>query len=173
VDLEEEDIDEVTPEVVTKRMVWRVAQAQYEPLGLITPFLIQFKLVMRSICSEEGKVTGWDEEISDSAVVAFKRAMSGLRELKKISFQRSIQPSKRPVEPTPASDGWGWLQRSLFNTSLHQVGPGGWVSGMQTNCWKIKSGSQAEDFYTKNGAHGSTIDRQTGQEDSRLVHIQI
>jgi hypothetical protein len=36
VDLEEEDIDEVTPEVVTKRMVWRVGQAQYDPLGLIS-----------------------------------------------------------------------------------------------------------------------------------------
>jgi hypothetical protein len=34
VDLEEEDIEEATPEVVTKRMVWRVAQAQYDPLGL-------------------------------------------------------------------------------------------------------------------------------------------
>jgi hypothetical protein len=52
VDLEEEDIDEVTPEVVTKRMVWRVAQAQYDPSGLVSPFMIQFKLVMRGLCSE-------------------------------------------------------------------------------------------------------------------------
>jgi hypothetical protein len=99
VDLEEEDINEATPKVVTKRMVWRVAQAQYDPLVLISPFMMQFKLVMRSLCSEEGKVTGWDEAIPSSAVEAFKKAMSGLRELKNISFPRSIQPSKRPVEP--------------------------------------------------------------------------
>jgi hypothetical protein len=76
--LEEGDIDEVTPKTVTKRMVWRVAQAQDHPLGLISLFVIQFKLVMRSLCSEEGKVTGWDEAIPDSAVEAFKKAMSGL-----------------------------------------------------------------------------------------------
>jgi Pao retrotransposon peptidase len=66
---EEEDIDEVTLEEVTKRMVWRVAQAQYDPLGLISPFMIQFKLVMRSLCSEEGKVTGWDESIPGSRII--------------------------------------------------------------------------------------------------------
>jgi Pao retrotransposon peptidase len=80
VDLEEEDIDEVTPEVVTKMMVWRVAQAQYDPMGLISPFMIQFKLVMRSLCSEERKVNDWDGRIPDSAVVAFKRAISGQAE---------------------------------------------------------------------------------------------
>jgi hypothetical protein len=78
IDLEEEDIDEVTPEIVTKRLVWRVAQAQYDPLGLISPFMIQFKLVMGSLCPEEGKVTGWDEAIPVSAVEAFKKAISGL-----------------------------------------------------------------------------------------------
>jgi hypothetical protein len=79
-------------------MVWRVAQAQYNPLGLISPFMIQFKLVMRSLCAEDGKVAGWDEAIPDNVVTAFKKAMWGLRELKKISFPRTIQPSRRPVE---------------------------------------------------------------------------
>jgi hypothetical protein len=99
VDLEEEDIDEVTHKVVTKRMVWRVAQAQYDPLGLVSPFMIQFKLVMRSLCTEEGKVVGWDEPIDEASLIAFKKAMSGLRELKKIYFPRSIQPQGIPAEP--------------------------------------------------------------------------
>jgi hypothetical protein len=80
-------------------MIWRVTQAQYDPLGLISPFMISFKLVMRSLCSEEGKVTGWDEEVPSSAVEAFKKVMSGLQEQKNISFPRSIQPSKRLAEP--------------------------------------------------------------------------
>jgi hypothetical protein len=43
----EEDVDVFTPENITKRMLWRVAQGQYDPLGLLSPYTIRLKLLMR------------------------------------------------------------------------------------------------------------------------------
>ena len=99
VELLEEDVEEYIPEVVTKRIVWRIAQAQYDPLGLVSPYMMQFKLVMRDICNENGKVVGWDEPVSAEQKSAFMKALAGLRDLKCISFPRSIQPSRTAVRP--------------------------------------------------------------------------
>jgi hypothetical protein len=164
VDLEEEDIDEATPEVVTKRMVWRVAQAQYDPLGLISPFMIQFKLVMRSLCAEDGKVTGWDEAIPDNVVTAFKKAMWGLRELKKISFPRTIQLSRRPVE-APLLLMFGDSSREAYATLAYVR----WVlNDGSVECRLIAGKSRVED-----GAHGSATVSKAGEEDSRFIHLQV
>jgi hypothetical protein len=69
-------------------------------------------------------VTGWDEAIPDSAVTAFKKAMWCLRELKKISFPRNIQPSRRPVE-APLLLMFGNGSRESYATLAYvRVGPG-------------------------------------------------
>jgi hypothetical protein len=45
-------------EIITKRELWRVAQRQYDPLGLLCVFTIRFKLLMRSMVEEaSGKVS--------------------------------------------------------------------------------------------------------------------
>jgi hypothetical protein len=44
-------------EVITKRELWRVAQGQYDPLGLLCGFTIHFKVLMRTMVDEVlGKV---------------------------------------------------------------------------------------------------------------------
>ncbi len=54
--------EKALPEVITKRELWRVAQGQYDPLGLLCAFTIRFKILMRSIVGETSqKVTGWDD----------------------------------------------------------------------------------------------------------------
>ena len=61
-DLDGELLDEDLPDVITKRILWRVCQGQYDPLGLLAPFTIQMKLIMCEFCSEEGKIAvGWDD----------------------------------------------------------------------------------------------------------------
>ena len=44
----EEEMEDFAPEVINKRVLWRVAQGQYDPLGLLCVFTIQFKLLMRT-----------------------------------------------------------------------------------------------------------------------------
>ena len=102
------------PEVVTKRIIWRISQAQYDPLGLLAPYMIQFKLVMRDVCSEEGKVSDWDSPVSEKSKQAFVKALSGLRELKQIQFPRSIQPSG-PCSAPPTLMMFGDGSSHAFN----------------------------------------------------------
>jgi len=43
----EEDLSKAIPGAITKRILWRVAQGQYDPLGLLCAFTIRFKIIMR------------------------------------------------------------------------------------------------------------------------------
>ncbi len=48
----DEELEKALPDVITKRELWRVAQGQYDPLGLLCTFTIRFKILMRSIVEE-------------------------------------------------------------------------------------------------------------------------
>ena len=91
--LEDEEFCENLPDVVMKHIIWRVAQGQYDPLGLLAPYTVQLKMIMRDLCSEENKVQ-WDDPTPSNVV-----DLSGLSELRNISFPRSIQPSQEPKGP--------------------------------------------------------------------------
>jgi hypothetical protein len=54
----EGDLDRAMPGAITKRVLWRVAQGQYDPLGLLCAFTIRFKIIMRSLSGEEEGTCG-------------------------------------------------------------------------------------------------------------------
>ena len=54
VDLDEYLADKDLQQTVTKRVVWCIAQSQYDLLGLLAPYTVKLKMVMREFCSEEG-----------------------------------------------------------------------------------------------------------------------
>jgi hypothetical protein len=100
----EEDVDVFTPDHITKRMLWRVAQGQYDPLGLLSPYTIRLKLLMRGMAQESGKVTGWDEEVPAAVADDFKGILEDMKVLRDITFPRSIRPppkSRGPVVGRP------------------------------------------------------------------------
>ena len=98
-DLEDEEFDENLPELITKRIIWRVAQGQYDPLGLLAPYTVQLKMVMRDLCGEDGKVQGWDDPAPQVVIDRFKQVIGGLAELREISVPRTSQPSGEPSKP--------------------------------------------------------------------------
>jgi hypothetical protein len=55
VHLEQEDIDEAThPRLLPRGWCGGcMAQALYDPLGLVSPLMIQFKLAIRNLCTED------------------------------------------------------------------------------------------------------------------------
>ena len=59
-DLEGKEFCENLPAVVTKCIIWRVAQGQYDSLGLLAPYTVQLKMIMRDLCGEEIKIQ-WDD----------------------------------------------------------------------------------------------------------------
>jgi hypothetical protein len=88
--------EKALPEVITKRELWRVAQGQYDPLGLLCAFTIRFKILMRSIVGETfQKVTGWDDPVPASTNMEFREVVTHLGELRAITFPRAAKPRKR------------------------------------------------------------------------------
>ncbi len=101
----EEDVDLTSniegdlPGLITKRELWRVAQGQYDPLGLLCAYTVRFKIVMRSLAEEQsGRVVGWDEPVPPGTDKVFREIISHLGELRKISFPRSAQPLEKSKE---------------------------------------------------------------------------
>ncbi len=90
--------EKALPEVITKRELWRVAQGQYDPLGLLCAFTIRFKILMRSIVGKTSqKVTGWDDPVPASTNKEFQEVVTHLGELPAITFPRAAKPKEEVV----------------------------------------------------------------------------
>ncbi len=89
----EGDLSRAIPGAITKRVLWRVAQGLYDPIGLLCAFTIRFKIVMRSLSDEEeGGRVGWDDQVPAHVEADFREILGYLKDLKKVSFPRSMWP---------------------------------------------------------------------------------
>jgi hypothetical protein len=94
----DEEPEKALPEVITKWELWRVAQGQYHPLGLLCAFTIRFKILVRSIAGEASqKVAGWDELVPTGTNEEFRKVVSHLGELRAITFPRAAKPKEEVV----------------------------------------------------------------------------
>ncbi len=92
VELEEEP-EKALPDVITKRELWRVAQGQYDPLGLLCGFTVRFKILMRSLAEEStGRVVAWDDPVPEGTNREFRKVVGHLANLRAISFPRAVKP---------------------------------------------------------------------------------
>ena len=72
--------------VVTKRMMLKSLASIYDPLGIISPILIEGKQIYRQAVDEK---LGWDQEISDEVREKWNRWLKGL---KSVQVPRTIAP---------------------------------------------------------------------------------
>ncbi len=47
---------------MTRRILWRVAQSQCDPLGLLSVYMVKRKLLMRKVMMK-GKGDGWESAL--------------------------------------------------------------------------------------------------------------
>ena len=101
-DIEIEEIVEKFPEVITRRIIWRVVLGQYDILGLISVFTIKLKLIMKKLIKHEDEKVKWDEPVAKEIRDEFLQTLHNLLELKKIHFPRSVVPAgaDNNVKPT-------------------------------------------------------------------------
>jgi hypothetical protein len=98
VELEEES-EKALPDVITKRELWRVAQGQYDPLGLLCGFTVRFKILMRSLAEEStGQVVGWDDPVPEGTNKEFREVVKHLADLRAISFPRAVKPLEAVID---------------------------------------------------------------------------
>ncbi len=93
-----EEPEKALPEAITKRELWRVAQGQYDPLGLLCVFTIRFKILMRNIVGEgPPRVSGWDEPVPTNVNKEFREVVTHLGGLRAITFPRAAKPKEEVV----------------------------------------------------------------------------
>jgi hypothetical protein len=152
----EEDAPLADPEcalhrVITRRILWRVAQSQYNPLGLLSVYMVRWKLLMRKVMLK-GKGGGWESPLDKEEEDEFRQLLRDLKELREIRFPRCVQP----------------LEGQFTRPMLMVFG-----DGSREDCctlvylrWKDTGSPEGEDNHHKDGARGGSQLRQAGEEDS-------
>jgi hypothetical protein len=85
------DPESALPQVITRRVLWRVAQSQYDPLGLLSVYMVKWKLLMRTV-TLKGKEGGWETPLDKEEEEEFRQLLRDLKELREIRFPRCVQP---------------------------------------------------------------------------------
>ena len=81
-----EILEKVNFDSPTKRNVIQFASSIFDPLGLINPLVVKFKLLFQKLCVLSLE---WDECIPDDLLKIWQRLITDLRETREICFPRS------------------------------------------------------------------------------------
>jgi hypothetical protein len=168
----EGDLSQALPGAITKRILWRVAQGLYDPLGLLCAFTIRFKIVMRSLSDEEeGGRSGWDDQVPAHVEANFREVLGYLKDLKKVNFPRSMwpKPSRGPVKGRPITHLRGRLSGGQLRVGLFEMGDGRWIGNLPPLGREDKGGAQVQDLHTEDGAYGVTGRGPFVPKDQRLL----
>ena len=70
---------------ITKRSLLKVTARIFDPLGLISPFVVKLKILFQTLCAES---VAWDEPLQGSALDQWNCFMSEARALRQLSVPR-------------------------------------------------------------------------------------
>ncbi|XP_033730738.1 uncharacterized protein LOC117320185 [Pecten maximus] len=95
--LSEGDIPNQIPQRLTHRMVLSQVSSIFDPLGLITPFILCAKLLMRALCKRDtvGETGGrqtWDSAMDEDMRKEWIKFFSDLFVVETLEFPRCIKP---------------------------------------------------------------------------------
>ena len=83
-----EDILSLTETLaVTKRNILKVAASFFDPLGLISPIVIQVKIIFQMLCKEQ---IHWDDTVPESILIKWKDFLNLLREVIEVRVNRFL-----------------------------------------------------------------------------------
>jgi hypothetical protein len=91
-DLDLFDLIHNLPEIITKKIVWRIAMGQYDILGLASVFFVRLKLVMRDLSDEDGRAIGWDDPIPEDVKKRFVIVLDQMKHMLSLRFPRCVAP---------------------------------------------------------------------------------
>ena len=95
-DLTERDLPHGIPDALTRRIVLSVVMGIYDPLGLLAPFVLQSKLLLRR--TWELKLD-WDEKMEEGLVKEWKDFFAQMFQVSQIPFQRCLTPENAVGQP--------------------------------------------------------------------------
>ena len=68
---------------ITKRNILRVSALFYDPLGLICPIVLQFRLIFQSLCAEKVE---WNSPIPLHYAIQWKNSLNNLTKLRTVAI---------------------------------------------------------------------------------------
>ena len=76
---------------LNKRKALSIVNGIYDPIGLITPFTVRGKILLRKLAGIENKI-GWDDPIPSTHIDEWRNFINRIPEIRNISFPRTIRP---------------------------------------------------------------------------------
>ena len=73
----------------TRRGMLSTISSIYDPLGLISPFVLRAKMILKQLCSEK---LGWDEEIPEEDYISSKTWLAELPTLAGFNVEKCMKP---------------------------------------------------------------------------------
>ena len=91
------------PVVLTRRMIVSQLAASFDPLGLILPYTVLSKYMLRSLLVKsdvkDNRAVDWDEPLCGEVVNAWKGYFAGLFDIESLSFPRSVKVNGSIEDP--------------------------------------------------------------------------
>ena len=101
--LGENEINENLPDCLTRRSVYSQVQSIYDPMGLIVPFTLGAKILMRElitiISKNDPQVNSWDLPMDNVLREKWKEFFGEMFALEGICFQRCVKPENYVGNP--------------------------------------------------------------------------
>ncbi|XP_057308277.1 uncharacterized protein LOC130646153 [Hydractinia symbiolongicarpus] len=86
------------PSRFTRREILSVVNGIYDPLGLLSPYTVQAKIMMRKLWTKDRQIS-WDDPLPENLADEWREFFQVLPELQRISYPRAIKPEKAVGEP--------------------------------------------------------------------------
>ena len=90
-------INNATTESISKRQILAIVNGIYDPSGLISPFTVRAKILVRKLWSH--KTIDWDDPIPEYLQKEWQTFFKEIHTLKSLSFPRSIKPENTFGKP--------------------------------------------------------------------------
>ena len=90
--------DTSNEEIITKRKMLSMINKIFDPLGLLTPFTVKLKLLMRTVWSVKPKID-WDDKVPKEVHNEWVSLMKEMAQTSDLAFNRSITPPESKGNP--------------------------------------------------------------------------
>ena len=75
----------------TRRGILSIVSSVYDPLGFISPYVLQAKMILQELCRKKLK---WDDHILDSDLLKWKEWLRELPKLERFQVERCFKPAE-------------------------------------------------------------------------------
>ena len=78
----------------TRRGILSIVGSVYDPFGIVSPFILNGKIILQELCREG---LSWDQPISEIKAQEWKNWLTSLKTIESVTLKRCLTPESRPI----------------------------------------------------------------------------